>query len=109
MAVAAITVVMATDRAAPASSTLAPVLNRGTLDLSPSRLSDRTLKTIQTNPTTAKTGSRGRAVFWAAELIWVCEAGVDVIIGIRFEAFAMKRATANTTAINPRTIVMINP
>ena len=36
--------------AAPANSNLAPVLNKGTLDLSASRLSARTLKMIQIRP-----------------------------------------------------------
>lgn len=41
---------------APNNNTLAPVLNKGTLDLSDSKLNDFTLNTIQITPTSPNKG-----------------------------------------------------
>lgn len=55
--------VTATETKAPANSTLAPVRNMATFDLSPSKLSDLTLNIIQTNETAGKTGNMGKRDF----------------------------------------------
>ena len=86
---------------APANNTLAPVLNRGTLDLSASKLNARTLNATQINPTTAKTGKSGTNRSSALMMLFELDGGVEVKFGNMVAKLEKITITAMITSYYP--------